>query len=176
MYLGESVIPYATLEPLKAVLPVKRGEYEIPTDADGPGGIRLGGLERRMRGRWLNISHLWDSNKQPATNLNLMERFDYHREMSSQLEWQRDDGGRPLRVMYTKSGEPTAALLADRQAIVDFNLYWITCKDMDEANYLLAIINSDALAIAVNKYTTPNWSGKNAGFAQASLEVADTGV
>ena len=160
VYLGESVIPYATLEPLKAVLPVKRGEYEIPTDADGPGGIRLGGLERRMRGRWLNISHLWDSNKQPATNLNLMERFDYHREMSSQLEWQRDDGGRPLRVMYTKSGEPTAALLADRQAIVDFNLYWITCKDMDEAHYLLAIINSDALAIAVNKYTTPNWSGK----------------
>ena len=149
VHLGETVVPYATLEPLKAMLPVKRGEYEIPTDADGPGGISLGGLERRMRRRWQTISHLWDTNKRPATKLNLAERFDYHREMSSQLEWQRDDGGRPLRVLYTKSGEPTAALLADRQAIVDFNLYWIACRDLDEAHYLLAIINSQALYDAV---------------------------
>ena len=160
MHLGETVVPYATLEPLKAMLPVKRGEYEIPTDAEGPGGISLGGLERRMRRRWQTISHLWDTNKRPVTKLNLAERFDYHREMSSQLEWQRDDGGRPLRVLYTKSGEPTAALLADRQAIVDFKLYWIACRDLDEAHYLLAIINSNALAEAVNRYTTPNWSGK----------------
>ena len=60
VYLGETVVPYATLEPLKAILPVKRGEYKIPSDSDGPGGIRLGGLERIMRGRWQTISRLWE--------------------------------------------------------------------------------------------------------------------
>ena len=42
VHLGETVVPYATLEPLKAVLPVKRGNYEIPVDDNEPGGIRFG--------------------------------------------------------------------------------------------------------------------------------------
>ena len=29
--------------------------------------------------------------------------------------------------------------------LVDSKLYWVTCKNLKEANYLLAIINSDAL-------------------------------
>ena len=36
MHLGETVAPYVTLEPLKALLPVKRGDTAIPTDDDGP--------------------------------------------------------------------------------------------------------------------------------------------
>ena len=43
VHLGETVVPYATLEPLKAILPVRRGEHEIPVDTNGPGGVRLGG-------------------------------------------------------------------------------------------------------------------------------------
>ncbi len=159
VHLGETVVPYATLEPLKAVLPVKRGESEIPSEAGGPGGIRLGGLERRMRERWQTVSRVWESNKARANKLNLLERLDYHREMSSQLEWHQNKNARPVRVVYTASGEPTAALF-DYDAIIDYTLYWITCKDIQEAYYLLAIINSNALANAVNKYTVPNWSGK----------------
>ena len=73
VYLGESIVPYATLEPLTAILPVQRGEDVIPTDAHGPGGIRLGGLEPRMRRRWQTISGLWDKNKKPANKLNLLD-------------------------------------------------------------------------------------------------------
>ena len=58
VHLGETVVPYATLEPLKALLPVRQGEYEIPIDSDGPGGVRLGGLDQRMRGRWQTISQI----------------------------------------------------------------------------------------------------------------------
>ena len=149
VYLGETIVPYATLEPLKAMLPVKRGEYEIPTDADGPGGIQLGGLERRMRGRWQTISRLWEENRQAATRLNLLGQLDYQRKLSSQLAWQRDKGARRIRIVYTAAGQPTAALLGDDAAIIESKLFWVTCKDMDEANYLLAIINSDALYEAV---------------------------
>ena len=52
VHLGETVAPYVTLEPLKALLPLRQGDFAIPKDDDGPGGVRLGGLERRMRERW----------------------------------------------------------------------------------------------------------------------------
>ena len=75
--------------------------------------------------------------------------MDYYGKLSAQLGWRRDPGDRPVRVVYTKSGEPTAALLDDDMAIVDHLLYWVACKDAQEAYYLLAIINSDALREAV---------------------------
>ena len=112
-----------------------------------------------MRRRWQSISRVWDANKASANSLNLLGRLDYHRELSSQLEWQENNDGRPVRVAYTKSGEPTATIIEDTNIVIDHLLYWIPCKDLQEANYLMAIINSDALATAVNQYTTPNWAG-----------------
>ncbi len=47
--------------------------------------------------------------------------------------------------LYNQSGAPTATLLEDPTALVDYTLYWITCQNIREANYLLAIINSDVL-------------------------------
>lgn len=145
VHLGETVVPYAILEPLKALLPLKRGEYALPADGDGPGGIRLGGLECMMRGRWQTISRIWDEHKQRNTRLNLLERLDYHRGFSEQLDWQQGNTDRPIRLVYTLSGQPTAAILYDDETLVENVLFWIACKDIQEANYLLAIINSDAL-------------------------------
>ena len=149
VHLGETVVPYATLEPLNVLLPVKRGEYEIPTESEGPGGIRLGGLERSMRARWQTITRLWEENKAAANELSLVGRLDYHGEFSSQLTWQCDNTAKPVRVIYTSSGQPTAAILDDDAAFVENVLFWIPCTDMHEANYLLAVINSDALYQAV---------------------------
>ena len=149
VHLGETIAPYVTLEPLKALLPMKRGEAAIPTSDRGPGGIRLGGLERRMRERWQTVSRLWEENKAVANRLSLLGQLDYMGKLSSELEWMADSGERPVRIVYTKSGEPTAALLEDSQNLVDHLLYWIPCKTNDEANYLVAVINSDALQEAV---------------------------
>ena len=148
-HLGETIVPYAILDPLKAILPFRRDDTQIPTSPDGVGGISLNGLARRMRDRWQTISNLWDIYKQPVNELDLLGRLDYHHELSSQLEWHTGSEGRPIRVVYSKSGEPTAALLRDHEVIVDHLLFWITCKDTREANYLLAIINSQALYGAV---------------------------
>ena len=98
-----------------------------------------------MRDRWRTVSCLWEENKRPVNKLNLLGRLDYHRELSAQLEWQRNPGDRPVRVVYGGYGVPTAALIHDVEVIVDYKLFWITCKDTIEAHYLLAIINSDAL-------------------------------
>ena len=145
VHLGETVAPYVTLEPLQAILPLKQGEFTIPADANGTGGIRPGGLERTMRERWQTVSSLWDENKGGVNNLNLSERIDYHRELTSQLEWQKAPGERPTRLVYTSAGQPTAAILTDNAALVENVLFWIPCRNIDEANYLLAIINSTAL-------------------------------
>ena len=159
VHLGETVVPYATLDPLQAVLPLRRGQYEIPTADDGVGGIRLGGLSQRMRNRWRIASDLWETNRSAANKMDLLGQLDYYGKLSSQLEWQRDKSNRPVRVVYTSAGQPTASLVQDDAVVVDYKLFWIVCKDMSEANYLLAIINSITLATAVNQYTTPNWAG-----------------
>ena len=131
VHLGETVVPYATLTPLKALLPLKNRDSKMPTDDDGVGGVNLGGLERRMRDRWQTISRLWDENKRPTNKLNLLGRLDYHRELSAQLAWQRNPADRPVRVVYTQAGETTGALLPDDEAVVESRLYWITCKVID---------------------------------------------
>ena len=145
IHLGETVVPYGTLGSLRAVLPLRRGEYEVPTSKNGVGGIRLGGLSQRMRDRWRTVSTLWEANRSAATKINLIEQLDYYGKLSSQLEWRREPGDRHVRVVYGGWGAPTAAVLQEDDAIVDYKLFWIACKDTMEAHYLLAIINSDAL-------------------------------
>ena len=61
------------------------------------------------------------------------------------MQWKREPGDRHIRIVYSGWGAPTAALLHDNDAIVDYKLFWIACRDVQEAYYLLAIINSDAL-------------------------------
>ncbi len=147
VYLGETVAPYVTLDPLKALLPMKRTDRSIAKsgEADGVGGVRVASLERRMRERWQTVNRLWEENKSSVNKLDLRGQFDYWGHLSAQLEWRRDPGDRPVRVLYTKSGKPTATLLNDDDAVIDHKLFWIACKDVQEANYLLAIINSDTL-------------------------------
>ena len=149
VHLGETLVPYATLDPLKALLPLRQGETSIPAGGR-VGGIRLDGLARRMRGRWRTISRLWDEKKAEVNRLNLLGRLDYNKELSAQLVWQESQGGRSVRVVYSSSGEPTAALVANDNCLVDYTLFWLTCADGYEANYLLAIINSNVLYGAVS--------------------------
>ena len=159
VHLGETIAPYVALEPLKALMPLKQGDVAILTDDNGPGGIRLAGLERRMRERWQTVSRLWEDNKALANRLNLVGQLDYMHKLSSQLEWQRNPDGRTMRVVYTKSGAPTAAVLHEKTDLVENVLFWVPCKDIEEANYLLAIINSDALLEAVKPLMTKGQFG-----------------
>ena len=149
VHLGETIVPYATLDPLRAALPLRRGEFRVPSADDGVGGIRLGGLSQRMRDRWRIVSSVWNENRAAANKMDLLGQLDYYGKLSSQLEWRQDPGDRPVRVAYNQSGAPTAALIQGNESLVDYTLFWITCCDIQEANYLLAIINSQALYEAV---------------------------
>ena len=152
VHLGETVTPYVMLEPRKAMLPIGSDERVLSTDPEGVGGIRLGALGRRMRERWSTSSRLWEENKGSANRLDLLGNLDYLSKLSTQLEWWHDAGDRPIRVVYGKAGIPTAAVVQDRDTFVDTTLYWIACRNRQEASYLLAVINSDALYLAVKSF------------------------
>jgi len=145
VHLGETVVPYATLEPLKALLPLKRGDPWLSISRASVGRINPKALGARMRERWQTVNNLWEENKAEANRLDLLGQLDYMRKLTAQLEWQNNPGARPLRVVYSGAGVPTAAPLTDAVSLVDTKLYWLTCKDHQEVDYLLAIINSDAL-------------------------------
>ena len=159
VHLGETVAPYVALEPLKAVLPMNRKDGGIPFDPEGPGGIEILRLTPRMRIRWQVMSRLWEENKSMNSNWSLSGRLDYHGELSAQLKWKQEPGDRPVRVVYGGSGTPTASLIIDDDVIIDYKLFWISCRDKQEANYLLAVINSDVLAEAVAPFMTKGQFG-----------------
>ena len=55
-------------------------------------------------------------------------------------------------MSYTSSGRPTAAIIWDNYAIVDYVLFQTVCCSEDEAYYVLAVINSNELAAAAEMF------------------------
>ena len=143
VHLGETVAPYVTLPPLRAVLPIST---ETGIERNTTGGVHPESLRQRTRTRWQTMSNLWDQNKSENDKKTLLERLDYVKGLSAQLTWQSDNQERPFpRVVYTTSGRPTASLVENHEAVIDTSLYWVSCETQAEAHYLLAVINSDVL-------------------------------
>ena len=161
VYLGESVAPYVTLPPLTAALPVSKTTMTMPMDHSGceelPSGfirhdacvLDIQELDANMRARWEKMARLWVANRGKADTMSLEQRLNYHTILENQLDYLREPGNRPVRIAYTQSGRPTAALITDNQAILDRKLYQVTCRNLDEAHYLMAIINSKVLEAVV---------------------------
>ncbi len=159
VHLGETLVPYATLDPLKSILPARAKSLHIAVQADSPGGVEPYSMGVRVRNRWRAMAELWDENKKPNDGKSLIEQIDYFGKLTTQFEWMRSGEGK-TRVAYSTSGRPTAAPLADRLTVADTKVYWIPCESNDEANYLLAVINSECLERFVIPLATPNWAGK----------------
>ena len=156
IHLGETVAPYVLLEPRKAVLPVRHSEQlatpkERKKFAENKSeiicGLEPSSMEPRMRARWQATNKLWDVNKSTNNKLDLIGQLDYIGKLSAQLIQTT-----PIRLLYTSSGRPTAVALVDSDEPVDSTLYWVDCGTLDEAHYLAAIVNSDALEQAVQKF------------------------
>ena len=97
-HLGETLVPYATLDPLQVILPIKRGTGMIEYDPEARHGVAGRSMERRMRSRWNEINQVWEDYKRSGNELNLIGQIDYYGKLSSQLAWQGDKGDRPIRI------------------------------------------------------------------------------
>jgi hypothetical protein len=89
----------------------------------------------------------------------LLNHLSYNPDFSGPSDWRNILPLRPVRIVYTSAGRPTATLLEDDASIVESKLFWVTCQGLREAQYLLAIINSDALYEAVIPYMSKGQFG-----------------
>lgn len=148
-HLGETVLPFRTLQPLQAVLPVDKGrlltEKEISTQG---GGISTW---------WAAASDVWDANrsaKAKETNFSLRDRLNYQNGLVKQLS----GGGH--RVVYSASGNTlTAARIADTKTIIEHALYWLNVSSEAEARYLVAVLNAPLATEVVSVYQSVGLQG-----------------
>jgi hypothetical protein len=63
-----------------------------------------------------------------------------------------------IRVVYTKAGTIlSAALLDDRGAMVDTKAYWSAARDVEEARYLIAVLNSNTVLAHIIPMQPRGW-------------------
>ncbi len=142
--LGESIAPFVLLDPRLAVLPALN--YEIQLSEGTPGGVSYAAMRDAFMDRWDWASKYWEQNKGAHDKKNLVEQLDYMGKLSSQLTWFKNrEKSSSVRVVYSKAGIPTAAVVTEPLYIIDHTLYWMPCEGMDEAYYLSGIINSPVL-------------------------------
>ena len=157
VYLGECLAPYVTLHPLKAALPVHRVTMTMPLnhencEANKHNACRLevSELHSTMQRRWNNAAEMYREAHKNQAIKDLYSNLNHLNKLTSQLEYLQGAIAKKetVRIVYTESGQPTAAIIRDNRAIVDRTLYQTVCQSEDEARYILALINSNALAAA----------------------------
>lgn len=139
VHLGSTIVPFRTLAPWRAVLPLDSGEL-----------LAAGKIEAHAPGLgewWDKSSRTWEENKKKNSKLSLWDRLNYQRTLSRQL-------GAPVhRVVYSASGNTLVAVrLEDPRQIIEHALYWVPARNLAEAQYLTAILNSPATTKAVYEY------------------------
>lgn len=140
VFLGETVLPFRTREPRRAVLPIRRDSIMTAPQVEEYDGLRQW---------WGSAEAAWAANKSESDSSALLDRIDFHGQLSSQIP------AGPHRVVYTKAGSNLAAArVLDEDAIIDFGLYWTATSSESEALYLTAILNSGALLERVKPLQT----------------------
>ncbi len=136
VHLGETVLPYRTLTPRTAVLPITRkGKFY-------PGDPRI--LEYpRLAKWWAKAEAIWLENRS-SDRLSLLEQLDYHGKLKFQFPLLQN------RIVYSKSGmHLAAARIDDLRAVIDHKLYWGSVASVAEAHFLCAILNSAVVTARV---------------------------
>ena len=132
VYLGESIAPYRVLAPSEGVVPISE-DGELLT-ARRAGDLAFGGLERWLHG----AERLWSENASDKHDFG--RQIDHYGKLTGQFPIA------PLRVVFAKAGtHPAACLVRDREGVIDHKLYWAAIRSEAEAQYLLAVLNSETV-------------------------------
>ena len=140
---GYQVLPFCVLEPARFVLPLKRITHADKTET----GLSWDwdGADDSMF--WKNCRSAYAKHRSKSAPQMLDDRCLYNGDLDAQLKY-----GGPA-VVYNKSGSNVSAAPLRRLPVTNVTLYWAQCRTFDEAKYLSAILNADAMhgAIAATK-------------------------
>jgi hypothetical protein len=138
--LGESILPYRLFHSFEGVIPVT--DRGLVFDSESAANRGFDGL----RGWMQKAETLWAENA-VSDKMSLINRWNFHNELGAQFPigtW---------RVLYAASGSlPAACLLRDRKSVVEHKLYWAALETEEEAQYLVAILNSETARSRVEQY------------------------
>jgi SAM-dependent methyltransferase len=148
-YLGASIAPFRALDRVVlSIIPWTGGEL---LDGSDPRLDEYPGLAAW----WRSAEGIWEAKRSDSTRLSLKEQLDYYGKLSGQFPLQ------PHRVLYTKSGNRiTACRLDDQHALIDHTLYWATVQSIEEGQYLVAVLNSDAVHEKIEPLMSEGLFGK----------------
>jgi type I restriction-modification system DNA methylase subunit len=157
-FLARHLLPFTVLEPAAIVVPVlegDKGELSLLTSE----ALREKGS--REMGRWMKrVEDIWeDKREDKADKQSVYQRLDYQRELTNQNLKDRH------LVLYTTSGTNLSAACVDRKAydlrlILDHKTYWASFDSEDEAYYLSAILNSEAVNDAIKPFQSLGLMGE----------------
>jgi hypothetical protein len=131
--LGATIAPFLELRSELAIIPwdgtklLSRDSAELD---------RYPGLSKW----WEEAERLWAMHRPDYTTDDLTDRLQYKEGTAKQFPIA------PHRVVYTSSGTNlVAARLTDQRSLASETLYWAACQNLEEARYLVAILNSATL-------------------------------
>ena len=131
VHLGETLLPFRLLPPLRAVLPTTTKTILSNAKVDENAGLAAW---------WSLAEEAWRTNRVDSEESDLIDRIDFHGQLSAQLPATK------FRVAYTASGNTLAAArIDDPHVIVEHKLYWANASNIDEARYLTGILNSQTV-------------------------------
>ena len=138
VYLGESVAPYRLLKPVPGI---------IPWDPDGKrlldaAAAQQVGYPYHRRMACNKAEGLWDTHGTGRMSL-IEQAGTTFGKLSAQFPASATKSAPSVRVICAASGTlPAAAVLSDQEAVLEHKLYW-SATGLREANYLIAILNSE---------------------------------
>lgn len=155
--ISKQVLPFVVLDPVTVALPIteKQGLLTMHT------AEALVANGYREFGKWVReAERIWaEKRKGKAKKQNLYERLDYQRELT------RQDLSQRHLVLYNHSGMNLAAAYFDRRScalpfVVDVKLYWAAFRDVQEANYVAAVLNAEFVNAAIKPFQSTGLLGE----------------
>ena len=131
--LGESILPYRSFTMFEGVVPVDDSGAMLSAKGALASDPPSDGLAKGMT----SAEATWASNS-ASEAMSLTDRWNYHRGLENQFPVAE------LRVVFAASGtQPAAFILRNNRSIVEHKLYWSAPATLEEARYLVAILNSE---------------------------------
>lgn len=149
LLLGEGIAPFRLLGTALAVIPVE-GEVVLDAGSAAAAGHRyLAGWLGDCEAKW--TAH---ASRQPdgRPRMTLRQQIDHMRKLSAQLTEPTS------KLVYTASGTLlSATTVEDSTVIVEHAAYWMSIPNVNEARYLCAIINSEAILDLIVPMQAHGW-------------------
>lgn len=154
--IARNVLPFVMLEPAPIVLPLEEadGAYQTLTTSE----LRRKGY--REFAKWMEqAEEIWKEKRGAKTSHTLLEWLDYSGKLTAQSPAHRH------LVLYNANGTNVSATRIDNVRlplpfIVDHTLYWIVVKELLEANFLTAILNSIVVNAAIKPFQSTGLLGE----------------